>query len=57
MGDTEPTPVTVQVQTETRNLRSLPFVVPDEQIKEGLAWDTWLEGIEREFRYNHHTTR
>lgn len=41
----------IRVVTETRNLRSRPFVVPDETNSVGKAWEEWLEGIEREFRY------
>ena len=37
------------VVTETRNLQ--PFVVPDDTNRVGRAWEEWLEGIEREFRY------
>ena len=41
----------IRVVTETRNLRTQPFVVPDETNHIGKAWEEWLEGIEREFRY------
>ena len=41
----------IRVVTETRNLRSRPFVVPDETNSVEKAWEEWLEGIEREFRY------
>lgn len=41
----------IHVVTETRNLRAQPFVVPDETNRVGKAWEEWLEGIEREFRY------
>ena len=44
-------PTTVRVITETRNLRSLPFIAPEEPCATGNAWEEWLEGIEREFRY------
>ncbi len=37
--------------TETRNLRTQPFVIPDEANSVGKAWEEWLEGIEHEFRY------
>ena len=40
-----------RVFTETRNLRTQPFVVPDNTNRVGKAWEEWLEGIEREFRY------
>ena len=42
---------TIRVFTETRNLRTKPFTPEDDQITTGKAWDDWLEGIEREFRY------
>ena len=52
MADNEAeTPTTVRVITETRNLRSPPFVAPEELCATGNAWEEWLEGIEREFRY------
>lgn len=41
----------IQVVTETRNLRTQPFIIPDEANSVGKAWEEWLEGIEREFRY------
>ena len=41
----------IRVVTETRNLRTQPFVVPDEMNIVGRAWQEWLEGVEREFRY------
>ena len=41
----------IRVVAETRNLRTQPFVVPDETNCVGKAWEEWLEGIEREFRY------
>jgi hypothetical protein len=52
--ETEPpptAPTTVRVITETRNLRSPPFIAPEEPCATGNAWEEWLEGIEREFRY------
>ena len=49
-GEAEP-PTTVHVITETRNLRSPPFIAPDEPCATGNAWEEWLEAIEREFRY------
>ena len=39
------------IVTETRNLRTQPFVVPEETNHVGKAWEEWIEGIEREFRY------
>ena len=48
MGDQ---PIAVTVVTETRNLKTQPFVHPDVQITTGKAWEEWIEGIEREFRY------
>ena len=41
----------IRVVTETRNLRTQPFVVLDDTNCVGKAWEEWLEGIEREFRY------
>lgn len=41
----------VQVYTTSRHLRSPPFSLPEEPIEAGRAWEEWLEGIEREFRY------
>ena len=41
----------IQVVTEARNLRTQPFIIPDEANNVGKAWEEWLEGIEREFRY------
>ena len=41
----------VTVVTETRNLKTGPFVDTDNPITTGKAWEEWLEGIEREFRY------
>ena len=41
----------VTVITESRNLKSQPFVHTDDQISTGKLWEEWLEGIEREFRY------
>ena len=52
MADDEAeTPTTVRVTTETRNLRSPPFVVPEKFCAIGNAWEEWLEVIERKFRY------
>ena len=54
---TEQTPATsgaaqaIQVITETRNLRTQPFIIPDEANSVGKAWEEWLEGIEREYQY------
>ena len=41
----------IRVVTETRNLRTQPFAIPDEMNAMGKAWQEWLEGIEREFRF------
>ena len=41
----------VVLRDETINLRTQPSVVPDETNRVGKAWEEWLEGIEREFRY------
>ena len=41
----------IRVVTETRNLRTQPFIIPDEMNAVGKAWQEWLEGIEREFRF------
>ena len=42
---------TVTIITESRNLRALPFRPSEDQLSTGKAWEDWLEGIEREFRY------
>ena len=41
----------VTVITESRNLRSLPFRITEDQFSLGKACEDWLEAIEREFRY------
>ena len=41
----------IRVVTKTRNLRTQPFIIPDEMNAVGKAWQEWLEGIEREFRF------
>ena len=41
----------VTVVTESRNLKTKPFISRDDHIATGKAWKEWLEGIEREFRY------
>ena len=41
----------IRVVTETRNLRTQLFAIPDEMNAMGKAWQEWLEGIEREFRF------
>ena len=41
----------IRVVTETRNLQTQPFVVPDDTNRVDKAWEEWLEGIEQEFRY------
>ena len=46
-----PTVQAIRVVTETRNLRTQPFVIPDETNAVGKAWQEWLGGIEREFRF------
>ena len=38
----------IRVITETRNLKTQPFVPKDDQVSTGKAWDEWLEEIERE---------
>ena len=38
MGDDQEQ-IRVQVQMDTRNLKTLPFVPPEEQIKIGPAWE------------------
>ena len=50
MGDADP-PIAVTVVTETRNLKASVFTHADDQIATGKAWEEWLEGIEREFKY------
>ena len=47
MGENE----TVTIITESSNLRALPFRPSEDQLSFGKAWEDWLEGIEREFRY------
>ncbi|CAC5418485.1 unnamed protein product [Mytilus coruscus] len=44
-------PQRITIVTETRNLRSQPFIASDDQISTGKQWEEWLESIEREFRY------
>ncbi|CAC5361325.1 unnamed protein product [Mytilus coruscus] len=44
-------PQQITLVTETRNLRSQPFIQSDDQISTGKHWEEWLESIEREFRY------
>ena len=51
MAEGETAPPTVRVITETRNLRSLPFIAPQDPCATGNAWEEWLEGIGRGFRY------
>ena len=34
-----------------RNLCTQPFTIPDEMNAMGKAWQEWLEGIEKEFRF------
>ena len=34
-----------------RNLKVQPFITAGDQISNGRAWEDWIEGIEREFRY------
>ena len=41
----------VTIVMESRNLRALPFRPSEDQLSTGKAWEDWLEGIEREFRY------
>ena len=41
----------IRVVTETRNLRTQLFAIPDEMNAMGKAWQEWLEGIEKEFRF------
>ena len=41
----------VTVINETRNLKTGPFMHPDDQISTGKAWEEWIDGLEREFRY------
>ena len=44
-------PLIIRVITETRNLKTQPFVPKDDQITTGKAWEKWLEEVERELRY------
>jgi hypothetical protein len=41
----------ITVVTETRNLRTLPFVQIEDPLSTGKQWEEWIEGNEREFRY------
>ena len=41
----------VTIVMESRNLRAFPFRPSEDQLSTGKAWEDWLEGIEREFRY------
>ena len=41
----------VTVVTESRNLKTEPFISRDDYISTRKAWEEWLEGTEREFRY------
>lgn len=41
----------VTIVTESRNLRTLPFRPPEDQLMTGKSWEDWLDGMEREFRY------
>ena len=43
---------TVTIITESRNLRALPFMPPEDQLSIGNAWEEWLDEIEREIRYS-----
>ena len=42
---------TKRVVTETRNLKTLPFIIPENTNIVGKEWEEWLEGIIRELRY------
>ena len=44
-------PQRITVVTETRNLRTLPFVQNEDLLSTGKQWEEWIEEIEREFRY------
>ncbi len=44
-------PQRITVATETRNLKTLPFVHGSDTLSTGKNWEDWLESIEREFRY------
>ena len=44
-------PPAIHVITETRNLKSTPFIIPEDHNIIGREWEDWLDGIEREFRY------
>ena len=51
MAEGDRTQQQVTVITECRNLKAQPFMSSEDQISTGKAWEEWLEGIEREFRY------
>ena len=36
---------------DNRHLRQKPFLIPDNPLQTAKAWETWLDEIEREFRY------
>lgn len=36
---------------ENRHLKQKPFIIPDNPLHTAKAWEDWVEGIEREFRY------
>lgn len=45
---------TATIVTESRNLKTLPFMSSKDQFSRGKTWEDWLdwlEGTEREFRY------
>ena len=39
------------VVSDSRNLKTQPFISSEDQISTGKSWEEWLEGIERDFRY------
>ena len=41
----------VTVLRERGNLRTLPFRPTENRLSTGIAWEEWLDEIEREFRY------
>ena len=49
--DTMADSTVVIVIAESRNMRSLPFRITEDQLSTGKGLEDWLESIERKFRY------
>lgn len=50
-GAVAPPPGPVNVTVDSRNLKTSPFVLQSDPLANGKAWEEWIEGLEREFRY------